>query len=316
MTSDSREYRLDVNANTFSVHMGKLGYLGSDRSGAGTEFTGDVDIDKILNSSTAYLRRDSVLKQMWGCVSCRFIGTSRCPHGIEKGGSHANGICDFIIKFHRIHLRLMSSSKGMKLKRNMNILSLQSLFDKYSARLTDISSASGSLKLSRSELDLLKELSRVSNDLGKRYDKAIQQDDGVVVNTRSGISAGDLDKLALRFRSGETLGYSDKVIVIDDTVDSGGTDGVDDDTLASGLSDEHDEGDASGDDSDGSGGGGEEAERAEGVLGGDIGDGAGEREGGEGNVDRTRFRDRERKEESIRQMEEEETEEEGAPEDI
>ena len=154
-----------------------------------------VEIDEILGMGATKLGRWNPMVLEWGCRNCWMRGTSSCPHGIGDGKEHGYGYCDYAIKINLIKYKLMKSGDGMKHLRNVNIIRLQDVLTYYLGKLNRMK---GEGKISGEEMILLGSLGKISGQLGERYDKAIQQDEGIRIREDKVITPGDLNMMLSR----------------------------------------------------------------------------------------------------------------------
>jgi len=171
---------------------------GSDSSPVIRSVLGIPEIDSIENLTHIRLRPDSTVIQMWGCTNCVYRGTSRCPFGIKKGERHSNGYCTMAIKENLIMSKLMRNSNGMRHLRNMNLVQDYRLLSFYRNKLNDLKSE---LQLDDEEVTLLNNVIKMTDNLGKRMDKAIEQEDGKTVKVEHDFTPNDFNRLISKANS-------------------------------------------------------------------------------------------------------------------
>jgi hypothetical protein len=163
-----------------------------DETGHIQKILGVDEVDSIERIKNVSLRKDSPIVHMWGCENCIYRGTRRCPYGIKKKETHSNGYCTMAIKENLIMAKLMRSSNGMRHIRNMNIVQDTKLLNFYRNKLDDMKEED---KLDDEEVTLLNNIIKMTENLGKRMDKAIEQEDGKVVKIENTFTPNDFNRL-------------------------------------------------------------------------------------------------------------------------
>lgn len=111
-----------------------------------------------LNISNLTKRLSDPIAVMFGCHNCIFCDTVSCPHGIKRGGHHANGGCQSYLDYIKNVYGLMGKPNGYKLLLNLDLAKMVMQRDYYLVRLNELKKeqASGSSALSAEEIDLIK----------------------------------------------------------------------------------------------------------------------------------------------------------------
>jgi len=137
------------------------------------------------------------LKRFYGCNSCPYRGTSKCVdiqrsgyengdnlpvEKIEKGKKHNNGICKGRFQEMVSTFDMMKKPTGFRLMRNHNLIRLQDYTNHLYSRLMDIKNEDG--PLSDDEKDMILAFHKLSEEMNKRVEGALRQDEGLAINTQ------------------------------------------------------------------------------------------------------------------------------------
>ena len=159
------------------------------------ETLGIKDLDRIESIKFIQLKPGSPLVRMFGCDNCMWRGTRKCPHGIKNNDRHSAGYCTDHVRHNLYMAKLMGSSNGMRHMRNMNLISDYRILNYYREKLSDLKKEGS---LGDDELKLLNQMNKMTETIGKRIDKAIEQEEGKKLKIERSMSPNDLNTLLAR----------------------------------------------------------------------------------------------------------------------
>jgi len=136
------------------------------------------------------------LKLYFGCHSCPHRGTQKCVDiqqakydnvdvpvtMIKVGEKHHNGVCSGRINEIKMYFDMMKKPDGFRMLRNQNVMRLQEYTNHLYDRLMDIKKADGAL--SDDEKDMIMAFHKMTEELNKRIESSLRQDEGINVNSQ------------------------------------------------------------------------------------------------------------------------------------